>query len=87
MSITKTISHHLAAGCLAAALVTSLSAANPAAGTIHPADDGACSFDPAYLPRTPDAVEGWYANCRARQEIATRSSLPNTPDVIEAWGR
>lgn len=26
----------------------------------------ACDFDPQYLPRTPDAVEGWYASCRAR---------------------
>ena len=26
----------------------------------------ACDFDPQYLPRTPDAVEGWYVSCLAQ---------------------
>jgi hypothetical protein len=28
--------------------------------------DGECRLNPRYLPHTPDAVEGWYANCHAK---------------------
>jgi hypothetical protein len=36
--------------------------------------------DPRYLPRTPDAVEGWMARCTTR-------SLPQSADGAEAWLR
>jgi hypothetical protein len=78
-------SRRLAAGSLAAAAIAVLAAANPAAGTSHPADDAACSFDPASLPRTADAVDGWYDQCRAQLHSATKSGLPSTPDAIEGW--
>jgi hypothetical protein len=26
--------------------------------------DGSCHLDPAYLPHTADAIEGWFAQCR-----------------------
>jgi hypothetical protein len=86
MSTTKTMSRRLAAGCLAAATVAGLAAATPAAGATHPAHD-ACAFDPASLPRTADAVDGWYDQCRAQQVVATSSGLPRTPDAIDAWAK
>jgi hypothetical protein len=86
MNITKTMSRRPAAGCLAAAAVADIAAAaTPASGATSPAPDSACSFDSAYLPRTADAVAGWYAQCQAQQVVAT-SGLPNTADAIEAWG-
>ena len=30
-------------------------------------DQQLCAFDPRYLPRTPDAVEGWYRGCLDRR--------------------
>jgi hypothetical protein len=66
MNTNSRTSRRLAAGCLAAAaVVAGLAAATPATGTSYPANDAAYSFDPASLPRTPDAVEGWYAHNRS----------------------
>ena len=73
MNPNSRTSRRLAATYLAAAavVVAGLAAANPAAGTSHPANDAARSFDPASLPRTPDAVEGWYARNRSIPAIAS----------------
>lgn len=43
-----------------------------------PAQTTRCEWTTDQLPRTPDAVEGWYRGCRT-------SALPSTPDAIEAW--
>jgi hypothetical protein len=29
--------------------------------------DGECGFDQRYLPRTADAIEGWYHNCASHR--------------------
>ena len=60
--------------------------------------DGNCVLDPQYLPRTPDAVEGWYRSCRERHQRALKGAndgpcvfdpqyLPRTPDAVEGWYR
>ncbi len=85
MNITTPISRRLAAGLVTATAVAGLTVATPAAGTTQPADERACTFDQGSLPRTPDAVEGWYAHCRARLDVATGSGLPRTADAVEAW--
>ncbi|HYJ68554.1 MAG TPA: hypothetical protein VEX15_12940 [Nocardioidaceae bacterium] len=85
MTTNTRTSRRLAAGSLAAAAVAVLAAANPAAGTSHTAHDAACSFDPASLPRTADAVDGWYDQCEAQQYFATTSSLPRTSDAVQGW--
>jgi hypothetical protein len=78
--ITNTrTSRRLAAGCFAAAVVAGLAAAAPAAGMSHPAHDDAGAFDAASLPRTPDAVQGWYAQHRAQQELRQWS-----PDQVDS---
>ena len=59
----------LAAGSLAAVAVAVLAAASPAAGTGHPASDPVLSFQPASLPQTADAVDGWYDHGWTRQHI------------------
>ena len=59
MSANARTSRRLAAGCLPA-VVAVLVAANPAAATSHPAHDAVLSLDPASLPQTADAVDGWY---------------------------
>ncbi len=46
---------------------------------------GVCHYDPAYLPHTADAIEGWYAQCRNRENTAASAGRPNTPDAIEGW--
>jgi hypothetical protein len=85
MTTNSRTSRRLAAGSLAAAAVAVLAAANPAAGTSHSAYDAACSFDPASLPRTADAVDGWYDQCLVEQHYATTSDFPSTPDAVEGW--
>jgi hypothetical protein len=63
----------------------------PSAETaLHLAPSGECSFDPRYLPHTPDAVEGWYASCSAGAAADGRCRLdprylPHTPDAVEGW--
>jgi hypothetical protein len=46
---------------------------------------GACRYDPAYLPRTADAIEGWFAQCRDRQNAAASAARPATADAVDGW--
>jgi hypothetical protein len=70
-------SRRLAAGSLAAAAVAVLAAANPASGTNLSAYDAACSFDTESLPKTADAVVGWYHQCWLEQPFyTTKAGLP-----------
>jgi hypothetical protein len=39
-----------------------------------------CAWNVDQLPRTPDAIEGWYHAC-------DRPAVPGTPDAVEAWTR
>jgi hypothetical protein len=71
MTTHSITSRRLAAGSLVAAAVAVLAVANPAAATSHPADDAASSFDPASLPRTADAIQSWYDQCRAPEDRPT----------------
>lgn len=47
-------------------------------------DTAACSFVSTQLPRTADAIDGWYAQCRSTVDQAG-AARPRTPDAIEAW--
>jgi hypothetical protein len=85
MNTNSRTSRRLAAGYLTAALVAGLAAATPAAGTSHSANDSEGSFNPASLPRTADAVDGWYAQRQAQQNFATKTGLPSTPDAVDGW--
>jgi hypothetical protein len=86
MNAKSRTSHRLAATFFAATVVGGLAAASPAAATSHSAKDGACSFDSASLPRTADAAQGWYDQCRAQQPFfTTKASLPMTADTAEGW--
>ena len=81
MTTNSRTSRRLAAGSLAAAAVAVLAAANPAAGASHSADDAACSFDQASLPRTADAMQGWYDQCWSQQRFSTtKAGLPAGDD-------
>ena len=81
MTTNSRTSRRLAAGSLAAAAVAVLAAANPAAGASHSADDAVCSFDQASLPRTADAMQGWYDQCRSQQQFSTtKAGLPAGDD-------
>jgi hypothetical protein len=83
MTTNSRTSRRLAAGSLAAAAVAVLAAANPAAGTSS-AYAAACSFDPASLPRTADAAQGWYDQCRSQQPFyATKAGLP--AEAAQDW--
>jgi hypothetical protein len=83
MNTKSRTSHRITASFLAAAVAGGIAAATPAAATNYRANDSTCSFDPASLPRTPDAVEGWYDQCRAQHDVAT--GLPKTADAVEGW--
>src|SRR5262245_38291495 len=85
MTTNSRTSRWLAAGSLAAAAIAVVMAANPSAATSHPADDAVCSFDPASLPQTGDAVDGWYDQCRTRRYVAIRTGLPGSPDAGQSW--
>jgi hypothetical protein len=37
-----------------------------------------CHWAESQLPRTPDAIEGWYRGCPA-------SGLPHSPTGVEGW--
>jgi hypothetical protein len=81
MTTNSRTSRRLAAGSLAAAAVAVLAAANPAAGASHSADDAVCSFDQASLPRTADAMQGWYDQCWSQQPFSTtKAGLPAGDD-------
>ena len=81
MTTNSRTSRRLAAGSLAAAAVAVLAAANPAAGASHSADDAVCSFDRASLPRTADAMQGWYDQCWSQQPFSTtKAGLPAGDD-------
>ena len=82
MNTNTRTSRRLAAGCLAAAVVAGLAAATPAAGTSHPAPDGEGAVDPAFLPRTPDAIDGWYTQRRAQQDLRRRSPDRADPPLM-----
>ena len=75
----------LAAGSLAAAAIAVLAATNPAAGTGHPASDPVLSFQPASLPQTADAVEGWYTQLQTEHEATTTSNTSQTPPAVGGW--
>ena len=63
MNIKSTI--QAAALLVAAALTTSFGACSAADATA-PSDHGqtdVCKLDTKYLPRSPDAVEGWLRDC------------------------
>lgn len=64
---------------LAAAVVAGLAA--PTAASAATGDPGArtCDWEVAQLPRTPDAVEGWYRGCPTVRL--------GTPDAVEGWLR
>jgi len=98
MNTNSRASRRLAAGCLAAAaVVAGLAAATPAAGTSYSANDAAHSFDPASLPRTADAVEGWYdrnrsipvigSNFTPEQELSLRMDyyIPGVGYNVPDW--
>ena len=72
---------HLAAAIAVAAL-TSLAPSGQAAPA--PADDRSiptrCNWTTDELPRSADAVEGWYRGCG-------RAGLPRSADAVEAWTR
>jgi len=81
MTTNSRTSRRLAAGSLAAAAVAVLAAANPATGASHSANDAVCSFDPASLPRTADATQGWYDQCNSQQAFfTTKAGLPAGDD-------
>lgn len=47
----------------------------------RPCTEGACcSWSEWQLPRTPDAIEGWYRSCE-------RQPSPGSPDGVEARTR
>lgn len=46
---------------------------------------GVCHYDLARLLHTPDAIEGWYAQCRDRVDTAASAQHPTTPDAINGW--
>lgn len=82
MTSSSRTTRRLAAGSLAAAAVAVLAAANPAAGASPSAYDAACSFDPASLPQTADAAQGWYDQCWTQQPFyTTKAGLP--ADVVQ----
>jgi hypothetical protein len=68
-------SRRLAAGSLAT-VVAVLVAANPAAATSPPAQDAVLTLDPASLPQTADAVDGWYDHGWTQQR---------SPDTDRGW--
>src|SRR5262245_10498501 len=83
MTTNSRTSRRLAAGSLAAAAVAVLAAANPATGASHSANDAVCSFDPASLPRTADAMQSWYDQCWSQQQSfsTTKAGLPAGDDL------
>lgn len=79
---TSTATRFLAAAALACGIAP-IGAAAAEATTADPGStlsSRACDFDPQYLPRTPDAVEGWYASCLARSWHQLRRV------TAEGWG-
>ena len=69
----------VAAVACSAALIGAATPAHAAAGA---AASTTCSWTADQLPRTPDAIEGWYADCRSRTAISPRLG---SPDATEAW--
>ena len=51
--------------CLTTALLASPASAAVVA-PVHPGQTDVCQLDAKFLPRTPDAVEGWLRGCPAR---------------------
>ena len=61
-SVARSVARSVAA-LATLALTLALASAGPAsAGTGHERQD-VCRLAPQYLPRTPDAVEGWLRHC------------------------
>ena len=85
MTTNSRTSGRLAAGSLAAAAVAVLATANPAAGTGHLASDAGFAFEPASLPQTADAVDGWYAQLQPEQDATTTSNMSRTPPAVGGW--
>lgn len=85
MTTNSCTSGRLVAGSLAAAAVAVLAAANPAAGTGHPASDAVVAFEPASLPQTADAVEGWYTQLQTKHEATTTLNMSRPPPAVGGW--
>ena len=84
MTTNSWTSGRLAAGSLAAAAVAVLAAANPAADTGDPASDSVLS-QPASLPQTADAVDGWYTQLETEHEATTTSNMSRTQPAVRGW--
>ncbi len=85
MTTNSRTSRRLAAGSLAAAAVAVLAAATPATGASHSDSDAVCSFDQTSLPRTADAMQGWYDQCYSQQPFSfytTKAGLPAGDDMF-----
>jgi hypothetical protein len=70
-----------AAAAVCSVALISGSTPTPAVAT-QATGSGECSWAADQLPRTPDAIEGWYADCRSR---STSSLRLGTPDAMEGW--
>lgn len=70
MSTTATVRSYTAAalGLGFGVALTMVASTTPALAD-PPALRGPCAFDPAYLPHTPDAIEGWSGSCLERAGI------------------
>lgn len=73
--------------CLGLFIGAALTPLGPTAAAEMDTHRGVCHYDPAYLPHTADAIEGWYAQCRNRENTASSAGRPTTPDAIEGWLR
>ena len=60
---TDTIVRLVGASAMLAATLTVASTAPASAGTDGQHQPDVCRLAPKYLPRTPDAVEGWLRHC------------------------
>ncbi|MBJ7356482.1 hypothetical protein [Nocardioides sp.] len=83
MTKTPRTPSHLTGSLATIALVAVFASGQPAGAApdrapVDPASAAQCSWTVDQLPRTPDAVEGWYRSCEDR-------TLPATPDAVEAW--
>jgi hypothetical protein len=71
MNTNSRRSRRLAAGCLAAVVLAGLAGANPAAGSSHPPNDGAQSFDRPGKSSTTQRVDYTYEIWHRNAEAAT----------------
>jgi hypothetical protein len=68
MSTTATTRFYAALGLGLGVALTLVTPATPVLAD-PPSLRGPCAFDPASLPHTPDAIEGWIGNCLERAGI------------------